>query len=76
MRFIVGDADGEEERDEREQDQARGVEGREPGLAAGGREEREEVEEGVEQGEAVGGGQDSAVGDKVEEGSSGAGTRE
>ena len=45
MRFIVGDGDGEEERDEREQDQARGVEGREPGVAAGRREEREEGEE-------------------------------
>ena len=75
MRFIVGDGDGEEERDEREQDQARGVEGREPGLAAGGREDREEGEEGVEEGEAEGGGQESAVGDRVEEGSSGEGTR-
>ena len=54
MRFIVGDGDGEEERDEREQDQARGVEGREPGLAAGGREDREEGEEGVQEGEAEG----------------------
>ena len=75
MRFIVGDGDGEEERDEREQDQARGVEGREPGLAAGAREEREEGEEGVEEGEAEGGGQESAAGDRVEEGSSGEGTR-
>ena len=49
MRIIVGDGDGEEERDEREQDQARGVEGREPGLAAGGREDRDEGEEGVEE---------------------------
>ena len=76
MRFIVGDGDGEEEREEREQDQARGVEGREPGLAAGGREEREEGEEGAEEGEAEGGGQESAAGDRVEEGSSGEGTRE
>ena len=70
MRFIVGDGDGEEERDDREQDQARGVEGRDPGLAAGGREEREEGEEGVEEGEAEGRGQESAAGDRVEEGSS------
>ena len=76
MRFIVGDGDGEEERDEREQDQAWGLEGREPGLAAGGRQEREEGEEGVEGGEAEGGGQESAPGDRVEEGSSGEGTRE
>ena len=48
MRFIVGDGDGEEERDEEEQHQARGVEGAEPGLAAGGREDREKGEEGVE----------------------------
>ena len=65
MRFIVGDGNGEEERDEREQDQAWGVEGRELGLAAGGREEREEGEEGVEEGEAEGGGQQSAAGDRV-----------
>ena len=76
MRFIVGDGDGEEERDEREQDQARGGEGREPGLAAGGREDREEGEEGSEEGEAEGGGQESAVGDRVEEGSNGEGTGE
>ena len=76
MRFIVGDGDGEEERDERKQDQARGEEGREPGLAAGGREDREEGEEGVEEGEVEGGGQESAVGDRVEEGSKGGGTRE
>ena len=76
MRFVVGDGDGEEERDEREQDQARGVEGREPGLAAGGREDREGGEEGVEEGEAGGGGQESAVGDRMEEGSSGEGTGE
>ena len=76
MRFIVGDGDGEEEREEREQDQARGVEGRELGLAAGGRENREEGEEGVEEGEAEGGGQESAVGDRVDEGSSGEATRE
>ena len=37
MRFIVGDGDSREERDERGQDQARGVEGREPGQAASGR---------------------------------------
>ena len=76
MRFIVGDGDGEEERDERGQDQARGVEGREPGLAAGGREDREEGEEGVEEEEAEGGGQEGAVGDRVEEGSNWEGTRE
>ena len=76
MRFIVGDGDGEEERHERGQDQARGEEGREPGLAAGGREDREEGEEGVEEGEVEGGGQESAVGDRVEEGSNGEGTRE
>ena len=76
MRFIVGDGDGEEERDERGQDQARGVEGREPGLAAGGREHREEGEAGVEEGEAEGGGQEGAVGDRLEEGSNGEGTRE
>ena len=74
MRFIVGDGDGEEERDKRGQDQARGVEGREPGLAAGGREDREEGGEGVQEGEAEGGGQVSAVGDRVEEGSNGEGT--
>ena len=67
MRFIVGDG---------EQHQARGVEGREPGLAAGGLEEREEGEKGVEEGEAEGRGQESAAGDRVEEGSSGEGTRE
>ena len=76
MRFIVPDGDGEEERDERGQDQARGVEGGEPGLAAGGREDREEGEEEVEEGEAEGGGQESAVGDRVEEGSNGEGTGE
>ena len=76
MRFIVGDGDGEEEQDKREQDQARGVEGREPGLAAGGREDRVEGEGGVEEGEADGGGQESAVEDRVEEGSSWKGTRE
>ena len=74
MRFIVGDGDGEEERDERGQDQARGEEGRDLGLAAGGREDREEGEEGVEEGEAEGGGQEGAVGDRVEEGSNGEGT--
>ena len=76
MRFIVGDGDGEEERDKRRQDQAQGEEGREPGLAAGGREDREEGEERVEEGEVEGGGQESAVGDRVEEGSKGEGTRE
>ena len=76
MRFIVGDGDSWEEREEREQDQARGVEGWEPGQAASGREEREEREEGVEEGEAEGGGQGNAAGDRVEEGSSGEGTRE
>ena len=76
MRFIVGDGDGEEERDERKQDQARGVECREPGLAAGGQEDREEGEEGVEEGEAEGGGQESAFGDRVEGGSNGEGTGE
>ena len=54
MRFIVGDGDGEEERDERGQDQARGEEGREPGLAAGGRDDREEGEEGVGRGRSGG----------------------
>ena len=68
---VYGDGDGEEERDKREQDQARGVEGREPGLAAGGREDGEEGEEGVEEGEAEGGGQESAVGDRLEEESNG-----
>ena len=72
MRFIVGDGDGEEERE----DQARGKEGRKPGLAAGGREDGEEGEEGVQEGEVEGGGQESAVGDRVEEGSKGEGTRE
>ena len=76
MRFIVGDGDGEEEHDKRGQDRAPGEEGREPGLAAGGREDREEEAEGVEEGEVEGGGQDSAVGDGVEEGSKGEGTRE
>ena len=76
MLFTVGDWDDEEERDERGQDQARGEEGREPGLAAGGRKDREEGEEGVEEGEVEGGGQESAVGDRVEEGSKGEGTRE
>ena len=76
MRFIVGDGDCEEERDERGQDQARGEEGWKPGLAAGGREDREEGEEGVEDGEVEGGGQESAVPDRVEEGSRGEGTRE
>ena len=76
MRFIVGDGDCEQERDERGQDQARGEEGRQPGLAAGGREDREEGEEGVEQGEVEGGGQESAAGDRVEEGSRGEGIRE
>ena len=76
MRFIVGDGDGEVERDEREQDQARGVEGRKPGLAAGGREEKEEGEEGLEEGEAEGEGQESTAGGRVEDGSSGVGTRE
>ena len=76
MRFIVGDGDSGEEQDEREQDQARGEEGREPGQAASGREEREEGEHGVEEGEAEGGGQGNAAGDRVEERSSGEGTRE
>ena len=76
MRFIVGDGDSEEERDERGQDQARGVEGPEPGLAAGRREDREEGEEGLEEGEAEGGGKEGAAGDRVEEGSNGEGTRE
>ena len=76
MRFIVGDGDGEEERDERGQDQARGVEGRQPGLAAGGQEDREEGEEGVGEEEAEGGGQEGAVGGRVEEGSNGEGTGE
>ena len=76
MRFVVGDGDSGEERDKREQDQARGVEDREPGQAASGREARGEGEEGVEEGEAEGGGQGSAAGDRVEEGSSGEGTRE
>ena len=71
MQRLQGDGDGEEERDERKQDQARGEEGREPGLAAGGREDREEGEEGVEEGEVEGGGQESAVGNRVEEGSKG-----
>ena len=58
------------------QDQARGVEGPEPGPATGGREDREEGGEGVEEGEGEGGGQESAVGDRVEEGSNGEGTGE
>ena len=76
MRFIVGDGDGAEEQDERGQDQARGEEGREPGPAAGGREDREEGGEGVEEGEVEGGGQESAVGDRVGEASKGEGTIE
>ena len=76
MGFIVGDGDSGEERDDREQDQARGVGGREPGQAASRREEREEGEEGVKEGEAEGGGQGNAAGDRSEEGSSGEGTRE
>ena len=46
MRFIVGDGDSGGERDERKQDQAREEEGREPGQAASGREEREGGEDG------------------------------
>ena len=46
MSFIVGDGDSGKERDEREQDQARGVEGREPAQAASGREEGEEEKKG------------------------------
>ena len=76
MRFIVGDGDSGEERDEREQDQARGEEGREPGQAAGGREEREEGEGGLAEGEVEGGGQGNAGRDRVEKRSSGEGTRE
>ena len=76
MRLTVGDRDSGEERDEREQDQARGEEGREPGQAASGREEREEGEDGLEEGEAEGAGQGNAAGDRVEERSSGEGTRE
>ena len=76
MRFRVGDGDSGEERDKREQDQARGVEGREPGQAASRREERQEGKEGVEEGEAEGGGQGSAAGDRMEDGSSGEGTGE
>ena len=40
MRFTVEDRDSGEERDEREQDQARGEEGREPGQAASGKERK------------------------------------
>ena len=75
-RFIVGEGDNGEERDEREQDQARGEEGREPGQAASGREEREEGEDRVEEGEAEGGGQGNAAGDRVEGRNSEKGTRE
>ena len=67
MRFIEGHGDSGEKRDEREQDKARGEEGREPGQAASGREEGEEGEDGVEEGEAEGGGQGNAAGDRVEE---------
>ena len=76
MRFIVGDGDSGEERDEREQDQARGEEGRESGQAASGREEREKGEDGVKEEEAEGGEQGNAAGDRVEERNSGEGTRE
>ena len=75
-RFMVGDGDSGGERDEREQDQAREEEGREPGQAASGREEREEGEDGVEEGEAKRGGQGNAAGDRVEERNGGEGTRE
>ena len=51
-RFIVGDGESGGERDEREQDRAREEEGRELGQAASGRGEREEGEDGVEEGDA------------------------
>ena len=76
MRFIVGDGDSGGERDEREQDQAREEESREPGQAASEREEREEGEDGMEEGEAEEGVQGNAAADRVEEGNSGEGTRE
>ena len=57
MRFIVGDGDDVEERDEGGQGKAREEEGREPGQAASGREEGEEGEEEVEEGEEEEGGQ-------------------
>ena len=76
MRLILGDGDSWGERDNREQDQARGEEGREPGQAGSGQEEREGGEDGVEEGEAEGGGQGNAAGDRVEERNSGERTGE